>query len=448
MTVTTAVESALAWFALAGIVNAQVTPVKVNDFLNSIGVCTHIVQGIDDPRQVANALRYVGFRHVREDGTRNRTLLALLIEIHEKTGVTFDELPVLSSIGSDDIPASLAEYEQLAAAGALLATEGPNEPNNFPVRYQGVLSGVNTTFSPVAHYQHDLYAAVKADPYLAEYPVFASSEAGGAEPDNQGLQFLAIPPSATTLMPAGTIYADYANVHNYVQGNGMKVPSDNTAWGAEADGTPEGTWDGLFGQYGVTWRKGFKGYSISQLRALPKVTTETGWPTGGTNSISEEQQGVLLTNLYLSAVARNWTYTFVYMLVDEPQAGNGFFGLFHRDYTPKLAATYLRNMISILADENSAFLPVQLTYYIPHQPENVHSLLMQKSNGLYELAVWRDRVFGSTNVRVSLGNAFESIKVYDVTSGTLPIRTLRDAGVVPLTLSNHALIVEFESRDG
>src|SRR6202030_543234 len=108
-------------------------------------------------------------------------------------------------------------------------------------------------------------------------------------------------------------------------------------------GPPAGSWDGLFGEYGITWHKSFKGYTIAQLKALPKVTTETGWPTAGTNSISEEQQGALLTNLYLSAVARKWTYTFIYMLVDEPQAGNGFYGLFHRDYTQKLSPTYLHN---------------------------------------------------------------------------------------------------------
>jgi hypothetical protein len=437
------VESVVLWSAFAAVPGAQVTPVKAIRFLNSIGVCTHLVQGIDNPRQVADALRYAGFRHVREDGTRNRTLLALLVEIHQKTGVTFDELPALTSIGSDDISASLAEYEQLAAAGALLSVEGPNEPNNFPVRYQGVRSGVNTTFSPVAHYQHDLYAAVKADPHLAGYPVFASSEAGGAEPDNQGLQFLTIPTGAGTLMPAGTIYADYANVHNYVQGNGMRAPRDNTAWGAEADGAPAGTWDGLFGEYGITWHKSFKGYTIAQLKAVPKVTTETGWPTAGTNSISEEQQGALLTNLYLSAVARKWTYTFIYMLVDEPQAGNGFYGLFHRDYTPKLSATYLHNLTRILADENSAFTPRRFTYYVPDQPRTVHTLLMQKSNGLYDLAVWADTISPSTDMSLSMESVLRSVKVYDVTRGVLPIRTLRDVAVVPLTLSNHALILEF-----
>ncbi len=50
---------------------------------------------------------------------------------------------------------------------------------------------------------------------LKKYPVWSISE-GGAEVDNVGLQFLTIPEGAGTLLPAGTRYADSANVHNYI----------------------------------------------------------------------------------------------------------------------------------------------------------------------------------------------------------------------------------------
>ena len=53
---------------------------------------------------------------------------------------------------------------------------------------------------PVALFQKDLYAAVKADAKLARIPVFHSSEAGGSQPDNCGLQFLTIPNGAGKLM--------------------------------------------------------------------------------------------------------------------------------------------------------------------------------------------------------------------------------------------------------
>jgi hypothetical protein len=75
---------------------------------------------------------------------------------------------------------------------------------------------------PVAQFQRDLYATVKNDPFLRQYPIFGVSESG-AETDNVGLQFLAIPTGASALFPAGTRFADYANVHNYVIGNGHRM---------------------------------------------------------------------------------------------------------------------------------------------------------------------------------------------------------------------------------
>ncbi len=111
----------------------------------------------------------------------------------------------------------------------------------------------------VAKLQRDLYQAVKSDPALAKYPVWSISEPG-AQRDNVGLQFLTIPPGAKTLMPDGTKYADYANVHNYIYHPHSPHPADNKTWDA-ADPTAASKVDGLFGNFGVTWAREFQGYS-------------------------------------------------------------------------------------------------------------------------------------------------------------------------------------------
>ena len=117
----------------------------------------------------------------------------------------------------------------------------------------------------MAQCQRDLFKTVKADKVLGTYPVFNMSE-GGAEPTNVGLQYLTIPEGAHTDMPDGTQYADYANVHNYVSSKKV-LYDDNQAWQA-ADPTLDGDWDGLYGEYGRTWRGKFSGYSDAQLKAL------------------------------------------------------------------------------------------------------------------------------------------------------------------------------------
>jgi hypothetical protein len=417
---------------LGNCVQAQTTAVRAADFLNSIGVCTHIAQGIDNPTNVAACLSFAGIRNIRDDGSTRAETLQGWINVHNISGAKVCLLPI-----NGDIARSLSAYEQLAAAGALLAAEGPNEPNNFPVRYQGARSS-STNFLPVAWFQRDLYRAVKSDPKLAGIPVFASSEAGGAEPNNCGLQYLTIPVGAGTLMPDGTVYGDFANTHNYVCDH-LSGVCDNNSWLAE-DPALNGRWDGAHVEYGHTWwSPGYKGYSDSRLVTLPKVTTETGWITRGSNSISADQQAKVFLNLYLAAFKRGWSYTFIYMLRDDP--GQGYWGLFHTDYSAKPSATFLHNLTTILADKSSS-APGSLNYSVPDEPATVHDLLLQKSNGTFEMAVWGENASGSNNVTVNLGATFPAVHVYDPTVGTSPTQTLRKVTSVPMVLSDHPLIIE------
>ncbi len=404
--------------------------VRATDFLNSIGVNVHISQGVDSTQSVIPALSYIGARNIR-DAAR---IPSLLINLYQATGAKVCMLP-----WGSDIATTISQLEQLAAAGALLAAEGPNEPNNFPVTYGGNASGYKSSFLPVALFQRDLYRVVKSDPKLKGIPVFHSSESGGAEPDNAGLQFLAIPKGAGSLMPDGTKFADFANTHNYLIANGFTQTVNNNAWGAAAPGPGEGPYDGLYSEYGLTWHKAFSGYSPAALFTLPKVTTETGWFTQGNNAISEDQQGKLFLNLFLAQYRRGWKYTFIYMLRDDPN--QGYWGLFHTDFSPKLSAIYLHNLTAILAD-NVNFLPGSLTYSIPNEPATVHDLLIQKSNGAFELAVWDERVSGADTITVKFGATFSSAGLYDPALSASPAQILSNAGSVQLTLTDHPMIVE------
>ena len=66
------------------------------------------------------------------------------------------------------------------------------------------------------------------------------------------------------------------------------VAADKT-WDA-ADPGPACKVDGLYGEYGRTWGRHFRGYSEAALVSLPRVTTETGVTVGG--PITEEIQRV------------------------------------------------------------------------------------------------------------------------------------------------------------
>jgi len=405
------------------------TATRMSDFLDSIGVCVHITQGVDDPGPSASAMAFAGIREMRDDG--NPATVPKWIAVFQDAGVRTNVLT------NQSVPGTVGMAEALQDAGALLSVEGANEPNNFPVTYDGATSS-STTFVPVAELQRDLYAAIKADPALAGVPVFASSESGGAEPDNVGLQFLTIPADAGTKMPAGTQYADYANTHNYVCGHSNDLV-DNVCWNA-TDPTLNGDWDGLYVEYGHTWNKGFTGYPDSGLETLPRVSTETGWLTSGTGSITEEQQARVFLNLYLAGFKRGWTYTFIYMLRDDPV--QGYWGLFDTSYNPKTSGTYLHNLTTILADTGWAATG-RLDYSIANEPATVHDLLLQKSNGTFDLLVWDERpTGGSDEVVVDLGTVRAAVTLYDPTTGTAPTQALSQVSSVTVTVSDHPVVIE------
>jgi hypothetical protein len=174
---------------------------------------------------------------------------------------------------------------------------------------------------------------------------------------------------------------------------------------------------------------------------LPKVTTETGWTTTGTSSITQEQQGRLFMNLYLAAFKQGFSYTFIYMLRDDPN--QGYWGLFDTSYNPKTSGTYLHNLTTILADPGSATAPGMLDYSITSEPTTVHDLLLQKSSGLFDLVVWDERPSGGTDaVTVDLTMSRSAVTVYDPTTGTSPTQTLHGVSAVALTLSDHPMVIE------
>ena len=413
------------------------TAFRVGDLLDSMGACVH-VQHHQNASKLVAPLKYTGLRIVRDGADSNFDMTGLLL-LHREAGVRVCFGPG-SGAKERSLTNTLAACRQLDAAGALLAIEGPNEPNNFGgVTYHGSNSTKLVSWVPVAEYQRDLYAAVKSDPVLKRYPVFGVSEAG-AQDNNCGLQYLKIPAGAGTLMPDGTVYADFLNCHNYVVGvEGLiKKQIDNQATLA-ASVRPKCAVDHLYGNHGRTWRKKFPGYSESELATLPKVTTETGWKTDGTPG-GDDVQGKIFLSVYLAQFKAGWKYTVIYELTDDP---DGTFGFYKKDLTtPRASAHYLHNLTTILADSGSMAAPGTLDYSIPNPPPTVHDLLLQKSDGTFELVVWGEQVAGTNKITVSLGKTAASVAVYDPTVGTAPIQTSGKADSVALAVSDHVLLVE------
>jgi hypothetical protein len=147
---------------------AVTTAVPATDFLNSIGVVTTFPDRGQPLARTVEMVKYGGIRWVRggiegltADGP---TTLQTYLDLHRQAGVRFSWGLVS---GGADLQKLLETARPLAAADALLAFEGNNEPNNWGVTYHGKQGGGRApSWVPVAELQRDLYRAVKSDPVL------------------------------------------------------------------------------------------------------------------------------------------------------------------------------------------------------------------------------------------------------------------------------------------
>jgi hypothetical protein len=415
--------------------------IPVSEFLDSIGIVTTFPDRGQPVPKTVEMVNYCGFRWIRggieglsENGP---TTIDTYLELHRKTGAKFCWGLVS---GGTDLDKLLVSARKIEAAGALLAFEGNNEPNNWGVTYQGEPGGgPAASWRAVAKLQRDLYAAVKNDPQLKKYPVWSISE-GGGQKDNMGLQFLKIPAGAGTEMPDGTAFADFANVHNYIYHPGSPGLEDNKTWNA-SDPTSACKVDGLYGNYGITWAKHFRGYSQLDLLHLPRVTTETGCTIDG--AVTEEIQARNILSLYLDQFKRGWKYTSVYLLRDRAdEGGNQTFGLFKPDYSPRKAAVYLHNLTTILADTKTIEKPGRLKYAIAKQPVTTHDMLLQKSDGTFELVVWSERLKGSDEITIQFDQPLAGVTIHDPKVDTRPISKQSGIDKLTVSLSDHPLIIE------
>ena len=169
-----AIATLIVTHALANGTTAQ----PLSRFLESLGTGGNIYRGTPTRDSL---VAYLGFKAFRDGLVKDATGVANAIALYQATGAK----TIIMANAGPSYP-TLAQFigfaEQLKAAGALLALEGPNEPGNFNLTYKGHTGGYGgADWLPVAQFQADLYAAVKADPLLAGIPVFAPSEVGARD---------------------------------------------------------------------------------------------------------------------------------------------------------------------------------------------------------------------------------------------------------------------------
>ena len=298
--------------------------------------------------------------------------------------------------------------------GSLLAIEGPNEINIWPVVYEGK-TGLNAAVALL----DDAADMAAANPLLA----------GAAIYDLTGA------PRVAALIGDAS---EYANMHPYATDASQPFELLSAR--------------------------------LAQ-RLIPgkgMVITETGYstligPAGVWEGVNQLTQAKMTLNLLADATLLGVSKTFLYQMFDTASGAeattNSTMGLFDINLQPKLAATALHNLTSILADDPAAsadFATHALDYELSGLPASGHSLLLEKSGGTFDLMVWaepdiwngvldRPIVVAPVTTTVIFGSGPVDVRVYDPLVSDRPLATYLQVTTLDLAVTDHPLVVEISN---
>lgn len=402
------------------------TILSASGFINSIGVNTHAGfgwTGYNNLALMVEDLKYLGVTHLR-DAMGTSPAAQPVVEGLAAAGYKFDFLvsSALPQTGTAGLQKYIASLETFAAShpGSISAIEGLNEANHQPFSYNG-----SSSLAAAAQFQSALYQAVNANAALGSIPVYNLSLAYN---DPQGYNQL------------GNMSAsvDYANAHAYVSTSLNSSSSIAATLSAVMTAAP----------------------------GKPVVITETGYTTQSDTQylgVNETVQAKSILNTLVDAYKAGVSMTYLYELFDrDSSAANtnpeANFGLFNSDGTPKLAATAIHNLTTILSDDGKGGLPPTdpLNYTLSNMPATGNSMVLGKSNGAYELVVWAEPKLWNDatdtelsnpvqTVTVNLGAVHHTVKVYDTLTGTTAIASYTDVSTITIPVSDHPVIIEIDA---
>lgn len=188
---------------------------------------------------------------------------------------------------------------------------------------------------------------------------------------------------------------------------------------------------------GASWAKK---YSPGE----PVYITEFGYLTP--DWITEAQESYYMLDGVMNAFDLGIQNIFVYELMDGNLWAGDDYGLFHVDGTPKLAATSIHNLMTILASTEG---PTADSSSNP--PPTViglsatgYSLALANGQGGYDVLIW-DEGSGS-NVTVNLAASYVAVAVYDPVQSEAPLQTLKGASQLNAAIGTDPIIITLGSH--
>jgi hypothetical protein len=396
-------------------------PAGVSAFVQSLGINTHL--GYPDTpyyggaQSVITALQYLGISKVRDQSptSTSNPIINATNNALAAAGIKFDAL--LPGNGYVNLSGDLIGLDafQHNNPGALVAIEGPNEVNAWPITYRDIAN----SYSAGAQLTQDLWAAIQADPLLKGVSVYALTLSAG------------IPNVAAAEVELGNLapYVTYGNAHIYAASSNNVWQNDMPAWLPVVEQATPGK---------------------------PMVITETGYAT-----IPKQVDEVAAAKYSLNAFCENASNgiagTYLYELIDTASSPadinvEDHYGEFHQNWSPKIGATAIHNMTTILQGAGNGTATSTLNYSVTGLPPTGHAFLLGSST-TYDLVVWIDATIYNPatatdiaapaySAKINLGATSAGVQVFDPMISASPIATYTKVGQLQISVTDHPLILQ------
>ena len=308
-------------------------------FTDSVGVNIHLSYGntvyVAQFPQILQSMTNLGVKHYRDGLKQNAPAFQYQnAETLGKSGIKADWIMDINNSASD------INSAYTNAPDATVAFEGPNEDDT-------------DAGSTIQNFMQLLHNTVHGNPATAAMPIIGPSF---------------IQPSSFAAQGNLSSVINFGNTHDYASTfNPETAPYGGSFYNCGAYGSM---------QFDIC---------LAQMVGVnePVVSTETGYESGAGLSdaiIGRYELRTLFESLRLGII-----HTFLYELIDEPTSGN--WGLLTGTFSPKPAYTAIQNVLLLLTDASFA-QPGKLAYTLAGQTQNVHHVLLQKSDGTFYLAIW------------------------------------------------------------
>ncbi len=125
----------------------------------------------------------------------------------------------------------------------------------------------------------------------------------------------------------------------------------------------------------------------------PVICTESGYGTDTTSrrQVTPEVQARFIPRMLLLHLKAGIARTYIYQFTDYGSDGFGAFGLLKADGSPKPAYTELSALLTELDDTAQSRPTDELTLAVTGDFQDVETVLFEKSDGSYRLAIWLEK---------------------------------------------------------